>query len=537
LAGALLFGLSQPNVLVVQGIPILAYLAFVPVFLLTRRVPWKAIVFAGFVYGVVSYCFFTYWLAVFHPLGIFVISAMYGVYLMVVFPLLKACTVLFPKKGWVLQWVLWVAYEYVKTLGFTGFHYGVTAYSHWRFPALRQIADVTGVWGLSALIVFTSAWLSRVLSEAWGVQQGPCGRHVFAVARTHWRSAAVWAVCFAAVLIYGFVSPGDYSKTPSMSAVLVQHNSDPWKSGEPGMDEVTAYRVDLEVLQKLTDRALAEHPDAGFVVWPETAFVPRITWHYRHRYDGRKFALVDDLLRYLDARNVPFVIGNDHAVDGYNRSGMRDVIDYNAVMVFEGGKNVIPPEPQVYAKMHLVPFTEYFPFEKQFPALYQGLLNGDTHMWEPGKEAAVFTIGDLRFSTPVCFEDTFGYIGRRFVNQGARAFVNLSNDAWSKSLACQYQHLSMAVFRCVENRVPAVRSTTSGQTVSIDPNGRVTAMAPPFSREYLAVTVPLVDGDNWQKTVDTCFGEWFGVFSVIVAVIGLLWGVIRKVMKWQKQKK
>jgi apolipoprotein N-acyltransferase len=249
---------------------------------------------------------------------------------------------------------------------------------------------------------------------------------------------------------------------------------------------------------------------------------------------------VDDLLHYLDAKSVPFVIGNDYAIDGYNRSGVWDTIDYNAVLVFEGGKNVIPPEPEVYEKMHLVPFTEYFPFEKQFPALYEGLLNGDTHMWEPGKEATVFTIGDLRFSTPICFEDTFGYIGRRFVNQGARAFVNLSNDAWSNSLACQYQHLSMAVFRCVENRVPAVRATASGQTVSIDPNGRVTAMAPPFSQEYLAVTVPLVDTDggrSWNKTIYPRFGDWFGVLSVMAAIIGLLFGTIRKGMVWQKQKK
>jgi apolipoprotein N-acyltransferase len=211
--------------------------------------------------------------------------------------------------------------------------------------------------------------------------------------------------------------------------------------------------------------------------------------------------------------------------------------------------------------MHLVPFTEYFPFEKQFPALYQGLLNGDTHMWEPGKEARVFTIGDLRFSTPICFEDTFGDMGRRFVNRGARAFVNLSNDAWSNSLACQYQHLSMAVFRCVENRVPAVRSTASGQTVGIDPNGRVTAMAPPFSQEYLVVNVPLVDvcesklktatavvdvppdsttfaaTNSWRPTIYTRFGDWFGVLSVIIAIIGLLLGIVNKGMVWRKQKK
>jgi apolipoprotein N-acyltransferase len=329
------------------------------------------------------------------------------------------------------------------------------------------------------------------------------------------------------VVIYGLAAPRDYGDAPTVKAVLVQHNSDPWKSDDPALDDTAAYRRDLETLQRLSDAALAAHPDAALVVWPETAFVPRIAWHYRHRYDPRRFALVEDLLRYLDAAPVPFVIGNDHAVDGYQRDGAWGTVDYNAVLLFEPGKNVVPPEPLVYEKIHLVPFTEYFPFEKQFPALYAGLLNGDTHLWEPGKEAKVFTLGDLVFATPVCFEDTFGGLGRAFVNAGARAFVNLSNDAWSKSLACQYQHLSMAVFRSVENRVPAVRATASGQTALIDPNGRVAAMAKPFSEEFLAVDVPVVK--EWKKTVYTRAGDWCGVLAVGAALGGLGGGLGKRI--------
>lgn len=522
-----LFALPQPNLLTVQGIPFLAYFALVPVFLLVRFVSWKTVWLLGVAYGVGAYCLFTYWLATFHPLGIFVISFMYGLYLMVAFPLLKAAASLFPKRGWLVQGVVWCAYDFVKTLGFSGFHYGVLAYSHWRWTPLIQIVDVVGIWGLDVLITFTSAWFTAVIVDAYRNRDVEgCGcrfkallRALPAACRAHWISGCCWLVFFVGVLVYGFVSPADYSQEPQVEVALIQQNSDPWVGG------MSAYQRDLKTLMRLSDQALAQNPQVDFVVWPETAFVPRITWHYQHRYERDKFQLVQELLQYLDRAPVPFVIGNDHGVDGVGNR----ILDYNAVLLFKPGENTLPPTPDIYSKMKLVPFTEYFPFDKQFPKLYQMLLNGDTHMWEPGVEPVVFEVDGLRFSTPICFEDTFGLVGRRLVNAGAQAFVNLSNDAWSKSLACQYQHLSMAVFRSVENRVPTVRSTTTGQTCIIDPNGRILAMAEPFVETYLVGSIPVLD--KTEKTVYTRLGDYVGVIFALAAVLLILAGLVARMLR------
>lgn len=523
----ILFALPQPNLLTVQGIPFLAYFALVPVFLLVRFVSWKTVWLCGIAYGVGAYCLFTYWLATFHPLGIFVISFMYGLYLMVAFPLLKAAASLFPKWGWLVQGVVWCAYDFVKTLGFSGFHYGVLAYSHWRWTPLIQIVDVVGIWGLDALITFTSAWFTALIVDAYrnravegcGCRFKALVRALPAACRAHWISGCCWLVVFVGVLVYGFVSPVDYSQEPQVEVALIQQNSDPWVGG------MTAYQRDLKTLMRLSEQALAQNPDVDFVVWPETAFVPRIAWHYQHRYERDKFQLVQELLQYLDKAPVPFVIGNDHGVDGVGNR----ILDYNAVLLFKPGENTLPPAPDIYSKMKLVPFTEYFPFDKQFPKLYQMLLNGDTHMWEPGVEPVVFEVDGLRFSTPICFEDTFGFVGRRFVNAGAQAFVNLSNDAWSKSLACQYQHLSMAVFRSVENRVPAVRSTTTGQTCIIDPNGRILAMAEPFVETYLVGSIPVLD--KTEKTVYTRLGDYVGVVFALAAALLILAGLVARMLR------
>jgi apolipoprotein N-acyltransferase len=525
ISGIILFALPQPSFMLIGGLPFLAYFAYIPIFILVRRLEWKFVWLYGMLYGIGCYCLFTNWLATFHPMGILVISFLYGLELLITFPFLKLATTLFKKNGWIVQWIVWCAYEFLKTKGFAGFHYGVTAYSHWHWTTFIQCADIIGVWGLSAIITFPSAWLSEIFYSNFNFKK------FFPIflqrAKQHIVSISLWVLCFISIIVYGLVSPVDYSQNETRKVALLQSNSDPWVGG------TTTYQKDLNTLMGLSDEALAENPDIDFIVWPETAFVPRIKWHYQKRTDRVRFELVNNLLTYINSKNVPFLIGNDDGVMGYNRLGEYDVVDYNAVLLFRPGENVIPPNPEVYHKMHLVPFTEWFPFEKLFPKVYELLLNGDTHMWEPGTNPVVFDVAGLKVCTPICFEDTFGYIGRRFVNNGANAIVNMSNDAWSKSLACQYQHLSMAVFRAVENRIPSMRSTSSGQTVIIDPNGKVLAMAEPFKETYLVGDVPVMDVS--KKTIYTLFGDYIGYLFVFLASSIILTGSIYKLYRKRRR--
>jgi apolipoprotein N-acyltransferase len=240
-------------------------------------------------------------------------------------------------------------------------------------------------------------------------------------------------------------------------------------------------------------------------------------------------------LDYLEKKNVPFVIGNDDARRDPSINPVWDYrVDYNAAMLFERGQI-----KTIYRKLHLVPFTENFPYEKQLPWIYNALINADTHFWEKGKEATVFEASGVKFSTPICFEDTFGYLSRDFVLNGAELIVNMSNDAWSASVPAQMQHLSMAVFRAVENRRSMVRSTTSGQTCAVDPNGKILAMAEPFTESYLSAEVPIVTASPFSTTsfsvsplsLYTRFGDYLGkafawaAFSVLIA--GLILYIIR----------
>lgn len=522
-SSSVLFAFSQPGFLFYTGLPFLAYITFIPLFILIRRISFGWCFLWGGIYGALNYCIFSYWLWVFHPLAMYIVAFEYFVYYMLTVPLLKLADAYFPKYGFLAQWLIWIAYEYIRTLGFLGFSYGLVGYSQWTWVPVIQIASVFGVWGVSALVCFPSAWIAAGLKQHC---TGPV-RYWFRGFRTYAYTqrlpAILWCACFAGTLIFGLTVQQSSGHLPHARIALIQPNSDPWVGG------LETYKKDLTVLKTLSDKAIAENPDLALVVWPETAFIPRIDWHYRYRENRESFALVHDLLTYLDSRPVPFLIGNDDAVKELSAEGVMERCDYNAALLFRPGETVLPPKPERYRKMHLVPFTEHFPYRRLFPFIYDALIATDTHFWEKGTEPTVFSVNGLDFSVPICFEDTFGYITRRFARHGAKLIVNMSNDAWSRSAACQYQHLSMGVFRAVETRLPTVRATASGQTAAISPYGHITAMLPPFIEGYLCAEVPI-----YTQQPDTLYTRWGDVFGVLITILAgllLIIGTIQTILR------
>ncbi|MDR1971543.1 MAG: apolipoprotein N-acyltransferase [Treponema sp.] len=520
--GMILFALSFPNLLVEKGLPLLAWAAWTPVFLLISRVSLPASIFWGALYGYGAYSLFNYWLGVFHPMAGLIVYSIYVVYMALCFPLLKLAELCFPRRFYLVQWCLWLGYEYLRTLGFLGYPYGISGYSQWTLIPVIQVARLGGVWAVSALVLYPSAALGAALRGIDGLRAVPAA--VKAFFRREWLPAALWVLCLCLSLVYGLVSREDYSDGPQVRLALIQHNTDPWRGD---MDE---YRQNFRVLSRLSDEALAASPRPDMMVWSETAFVPRIYWHSTYRDDRESWDLVRELLAYLSRQDVPFVIGNDDArLEGDGKGGW-DRVDYNAVMLFEGGEI-----SGLYRKLRLVPFTEHFPYRRQFPGLYKALVSADTHFWEKGEDATVFSVSvprpdgpeTVKFSTPICFEDTFGYLSRDFVRNGAELIVNLSNDAWSRSLPAQNQHLSMAVFRAVENRRSMVRSTASGQTCAVSPDGRVIALSPPFTESWITVEVPVLSG----QTLYTVYGDYLGRFFAVSSAALLLLGLASRILK------
>ncbi len=498
--GALVFSLAHPSFLSDNGFGLLGFIAFVPVFVVVHRSSRRGIALYGLLYGFVAYATHNYWLLNFHPLSIFIVPVIYAVYFAVLFPLLKAADSLFPRHGYLVQLVLWLAYEYLRTTGFLGYAYGISGYTMYRFPTFIAVSDIFGVWGVSALVLFPSVLLGDALKNGWeGARRVLYGRRVH---------AAVYGVLVIASLAYGVVTRVDYSQSRMWRVALVQQNVDPWQGG------VTAYRQSLDILIRQSRLAMEHDPE--IVIWSETSFVPSINFHTRFRTDPESFALVRELITFLSAQDLPFVIGNSDGRMVRRADGSMERADYNAVLLFENGAVV-----DTYRKIHLVPFTEHFPYQRVFPWLYRLLVENETTFWEAGDEYVIFEAGGVRFGTPICFEDTFGYLSRNFVREGAEVLVNLTNDSWADSVAAAMQHMAMAVFRATENRRTMVRSTNGGMTTIIDPNGKILDLFPAFVEGYLIGEAPVYTD---RTTIYTRFGDWFAWLMVGLAPVLLLAG-------------
>lgn len=455
------------------------FFTYIPVLLLIKKTKINHVWIWGGFYGSISYLLYARWLFVYSKIAMFGVSFIYFFYYAIIFFVLKLSEKFYYKFRILLQVTIFVLFEYLKTTGYLGFSYGISGYTQFNNIYLIQIADIFGVWGVSAIIYLFNIVIFNIYFYF--------SKNKIYINNIELEKNNIIVYTFLLLLalisfyIYGIVKIKSIDSRDKIARKItvaaIQNNTDPWKCSFDN------YRKDVETLISISDKALKENPAIDLIVWPETSVVPSIKSNYYKETDKRRYDLVLTLLNYINSKEAAFIIGNFNIEN----------TDYlNSSFLFIPNENVLPPEPEIYSKIHLVPLSEYFPFEKQFPYIYKLLLDGDTHLWTPGKDYTVFDLNGFKFSTPICFEDTFGRDCKKFVKNGAKAFVNLSNDAWSKSKLCQKQHLQMAVFRSVENHVPSIRSTASGVTCIIDSCGRVVKMCNEFSEGFVIGAIPIL---------------------------------------------
>jgi len=499
-AGSFIFALSFPSFMNKWGIAPLAFVAIIPVFIVVHRVSYVKSVIYGAYFGYISYTIFNYWLATFDPMAFVAVPVIYASYFLVLFPLLKLVDQLFPKKGYILQIFIWMSYEFLRTKGFLGYSYGVIGYTQYNFLSLIGIADITGVAGVNFIVIFPSIIIGNALKD--GVES-------FKENYKRWiKPVVIWLALFLCFNIYGILSKVDYSDSPTWRTALIQHNINSWRSG------IEVFEEALDKLLELSNEALKEGPDT--IIWSETAFVPSINYYNKTRSDRRRVEMIQKLYGFMDDTGVPLILGNNDLVATGNRT-----VNYNSVMYFNKGKL-----QDMYYKTHLVPFSEHFPYEKIMPRLHAYILSLHVNFYGKGEEYTVFDHEGIKLAPLICFEDTFGYLSREFVNNGGEVLINLTNDSWSTEYACNIQHMAIAVFRTVENRRTMLRSTTGGYTTVIDPNGKRIGELEPFTDDYLITDTPVYTDRN---TIYTKLGNWLDITAIIVSAIGLLLGIFLKI--------
>ena len=223
----------------------------------------------------------------------------------------------------------------------------------------------------------------------------------------------------------------------------------------------------------LTLEAAADS-EVDLIVWPEAA-TPFFFANDRV-FQSRQLRLAQEAGR-------PLLFGSPT----YVRDGGQDVM-YNSAFLVGPDTTVLGR----YDKIHLVPFGEYIPLRRLLfflDKLVAGI--GD---FRSGEAYTVMAIPQGRFAVLICFEGIFPDLVRHFVRHGAQFLVNITNDAWFGYSPASYQHLSMVVFRAVENRLPIVRAANTGISAVIDPTGRLSQQTDLFVRTWIKARITPAGG-------------------------------------------
>jgi len=509
IVSAFLSAVAFPSFISLEGIGFLAFVSLVPLLLVIRSTSYGWAVFYGTIYGVFNVLVLNYWLGTFDYVTLQITTVAFALF----FLLFMLPTVWLSRRirwgGFLVFPLAGVVFDYVRSLGFLGYPWGTMGASQYGFLPLIQTASLAGVWGVTLVVLLVNAGVAEVAYDV--LIQRTVGFRRPRLAPLY-LSLGVLLICVlgGSVSLYLQEQRARRTTRGEVRVALIQQNSDPRKH---------AYSRTFDSLRSLSDQAAVHEPD--LIVWSETAFVPNIRRWSREDPEVYTYArLVREFLEYQKELGRWLLTGNDDYELVSGPDGAVERYDYNATVLFApDGRRI-----ETYRKLHLVPFTEYFPFEETFPRFYELLANFDVYLWEPGDRRVIFDHPELSFATPICFEDVFPSDIRRFVRDGAEALVTVSNDYWSQTPVEARQHYIHSLFRAVENRVPLLKAGASGFTSYVEPTGRLVAGLPYYQEAYLIADVPIGQPRLAPYTVA---GDWLPLAAAAALFALLLISLVR----------
>jgi apolipoprotein N-acyltransferase len=435
----------------------------------------------------------------------------------------------------------WVALEMVRGRLFSGFPWNPLGASQYQLVPLIQIASVTGVYGVSFLVV----WVSLSLFSA--------GRMIFhrPTLRMAWQGEILLPlVVVVALFAFGFARINGQNPSGATVRITLIQPSIPqtliWNSSEDDkrfqqllqLTEAALTRVSEGRVTRVPDTSVAGGSDTSgalrarpsektdLLIWPESA-VPSL--------NETNYIAIINLIR---SHHVWLILNAEHSVWRPEAKNRDDFDVFNAAFLLDLDGRFAA----VYHKQKLVVFGEYIPlvrwlpFIKWFTPITGSFASGErpvpfelerrpparleVQLGTNQAEAVLGAPNRVKTSTLICFEDMFPELAREYVQDDTDFLVNLTNDGWFGDSAEQWQHMAGGVFRAVENGAPLVRCCNNGVTCWIDATGRVREILKDqngsvYGIGAMTIEVPL------QKHAPTFYnrhGDRFGWGCVILAL-------------------
>jgi len=374
-----------------------------------------------------------------------------------------AATLVFPAVSLSADWAISLA-----PLG-SGIAAAATQFG---FPAVSQLASITGIWGIG----FLSAWTAAVLNTAWE-------------RRARFREIRVFTVVWAAVIlcVIGFGSARlalmrSSAPTVRIGSVTIPHQRDYWSWIDKGTprDLIAGYSGELSAIEDQLFAQSERAADAGarIIFWSEGNGV--ITEDNEPRFMARAAELAKRRGVYF----APAVL-----VLRYG-SGISD----NKLVMFspEGSKSF------TYVK---------------------------TISWYPTGSDGILRVADTpygKIGAAICFDMDFpGFIARL----GSIGADIVLVPAYDKEKIRPY-HTEVGLWRGIENGFSVVRQTNEGTSMAVDGAGRVLAR-----QEFFETPDRLMLADVPTRRMPTLYsrvGEWFPYAGIGLALGCIAWGTARR---------
>lgn len=390
---------------------------------------------------------------------------------------------------------IWVSYEFLHHNWDLSWPWLTLGNAWSNLTGVIQYISVTGVYGISFWVVFTSALFYALI-------QNLINRKLLILAVT-------------ALLIFPFFSilsmiTMNYPDEESIHVTIVQPNSDSYQrhGGEASLNDL------VDKLLRLSNEARTEETDV--IIWPENALDTSL------RVTSPQFDVIRDSLEswdtslitglglieiYQDDEERPAVVRESNGGSIYNI--------YNAALFLNPNKHT-----EVYKKGRLVPIVERFPFVAFFQKvdIFEWIDWGSIVGYGLGRDPTVFSVDNHPTPALICYDSVFPGWVNQFANAGAGFLTIITNDGWWGDSNGHKQHFAYARLRAIEQRMWIARSANNGISGIISPDGKVQKKTEYWTEDAFTFTIYNSSHDTFYSRT----GDWLGYLSLISIVFGFI---------------
>ncbi len=375
---------------------------------------------------------------------------------------------------------LWVAGEWVLTLGNMAFPWGNIAVSLTGFLPFLQTASLFGKYFIAFItVIFCCSLVFAIKSK----------KRLYAF-------VGLSAIClntFIGTIMWYVPSHSDVT----VKAAAIQGNvlsNQKWDSG-----------YSTQIFERYINMtAEAAQNGAELIIVPESA-IP-----FRFKENGAIHSAFSDITAKY---GITVIAGINY---------YEDEDHYNSVI----GISPNGALSERYDKRHLVPFGEFIPLVDLLGKLvpFVGELSADSGSFSEGNEPVIIDTEYGKIAPLVCFDSIFSQYANEGVDNGADALAIVTNDSWFNDSIGIYTHLRHAQLRAIETGKYVMRAANTGISAFINEQGKILSRSDALTEDVVYSDIHIITDD----TLYSYIGDVVLYISFAIIIVLIIHNIIRR---------